>query len=223
MIGLAIPSLFTLAPTLTPRRSCRGAAGCAYWQPEMAAEQNLSDEELMERYRDGDAGAFDVIYGRHKGGLFRYMLRQCGNRGVAEELFQEVWMNLIRAREAYTVQAKFSTYLYRLAHNRLIDYYRAQAGGVPASFDDDYGPALESIAGRRGDDPAVAADARQQVQRLLQLIDALPESQREAFLLQQESDMSVEEIATATGVNRETAKSRLRYAIFKLRQGMQLD
>ena len=177
----------------------------------------------MERYRDGDAGAFDVVYGRHKGGLFRYMLRQCGNAGVAEELFQEVWMNLIRARETYTVQAKFSTYLYRLAHNRLIDYYRSQAGGVPASFDDDDGPALESIAGRRGDDPATAADGRQQAQRLLQLIGALPEAQREAFLLQQESDMSVEEIAVATGVNRETAKSRLRYAIFKLRQGMQID
>src|SRR5262245_10651143 len=119
----------------------------------MAVEQNPSDEELMERYRDGDAGAFDVIYGRHKGGLFRYMLRQCANRGVAEELFQEVWMNLIRARDAYTVQARFSTYLYRLAHNRLIDHYRSQAGGVPASFDDDNGPELESIAGRRGDDP----------------------------------------------------------------------
>src|SRR5450759_113388 len=114
-----------------------------------------------------------------------------------------------------TVLAKFSTYLYRLAHNRLIDYYRSQAGGVPASFDDDNGPALESIAGRRGDDPAVAADARQQAQRLLQLIDALPEAQREAFLLQQESDMSIEEIAQAAGVSRETAQRRLRLAIAK--------
>jgi len=90
-----------------------------------------------------------------------------------------------------------------------------------ASFDDEDGPALESVAGRRGDDPAVAADARQQAQRLLQLIDELPEAQREAFLLQQESDMSVEEIALATGVNRETAKSRLRYAISKLRKGIE--
>jgi len=187
----------------------------------MDAESNLSDEALMERYRDGDAGSFDVIYGGHKGGLFRYMLRQCGNRGVAEELFQEVWMNLIRARGNYTVQAKFSTYLYRLAHNRMIDHYRSQAGGVPVSFDDDDGAALESIAGHRGDDPAVAADGLQQAGRLLELVQALPEAQREAFLLQQESDMSVEEIAQATGVNRETAKSRLRYALTKLRQGME--
>lgn len=129
-------------------------------------------------------------------------------------------MNLIRARAAYTVQAKFTTYLYRLAHNRLIDHYRAQAGGVPMSFDDVDGPALDGIAGGRNDDPAITADARQQAQRLLQLIDALPQAQREAFLLQQESDMSIEEIAEATGVSRETAKSRLRYAIARLRQGM---
>ena len=129
-------------------------------------------------------------------------------------------MNLIRARAAYTVQAKFTTYLYRLAHNRLIDHYRAQAGGVPASFDDADGPALDDIEGRRADDPAVSADVRQQAQRMLQMIDALPKAQREAFLLQQESDMSIEEIAQATGVSRETAKSRLRYAIAKLRLGM---
>jgi RNA polymerase sigma-70 factor (ECF subfamily) len=184
-------------------------------------EHDLSDEELMERYRDGDAAAFDVIYGRHRGGLFRYMLRQCGNRGVAEELFQEVWMNLVRARASYTVQARFSTYLYRLAHNRLVEYYRSQPGAAVAVTDED--AALESTAGARGDDPAVAADARQQAQRLLQLLDELPQAQREAFLLQQEGDMSVEEIAAATGVNLETAKSRLRYALAKLRRGMRLD
>lgn len=132
-------------------------------------------------------------------------------------------MNLIRARAAYTVQAKFSTYLYRLAHNRMIDHYRAQAGGVPVSFDDENGPLFEAIVGRRGDDPAVSVDARQQAQRLLRLITNLPDAQREAFLLQQESDMSVEQIAEATGVARETAKSRLRYAIAKLRVGMELD
>jgi RNA polymerase sigma-70 factor (ECF subfamily) len=180
----------------------------------------VSDEQLMERYRDGEAGAFDLLYARHKGGLFRYLLRQCGSRGIAEELFQEVWMNLIRARDTYLVRAKFTTYLYCLAHNRLIDHYRLQAGGVPASFDAEDGPVLDDVAGGRADNPALRAEVRQQLQRLLQLVEALPVPQREAFLLQQESDMSVEEIAQTTGVSRETAKSRLRYAIAKLRQGM---
>ncbi len=175
----------------------------------------------MERYRDGDAAAFDVLYGRHKGGVFRYLQRQCGNRGIAEELFQDVWMNLIRARSGYSVQAKFTTYLYKLAHNRLIDHYRAHSGNVPASFDEAGGPAMDDVAAPRHADPMVSADVRQQAQRMLQLIESLPAAQREAFLLQQESDMSVEEIAQATGVNRETAKSRLRYAVAKLREGMQ--
>jgi len=63
----------------------------------------VSDEQLMLAYRDGDAGAFDTLYRRHKGPVYRYMLRQCRNAGVADELFQDVWMNLIRAREGYTV------------------------------------------------------------------------------------------------------------------------
>jgi RNA polymerase sigma-70 factor (ECF subfamily) len=187
----------------------------------MPPNPNPSDEELMERYRDGDAAAFDVLYGRHKGGVFRYLVRQCGNRGTAEELFQDVWMNLVRARLTYTVQAKFTTYLYRVAHNRLIDHYRAHAGGALASFDADDGAQLDEVPAARGADPAVQADVKQQAQRLLQLIDELPAAQREAFLLQQESDMSIEDIAQATGVSRETAKSRLRYAVVKLREGMQ--
>ncbi len=187
----------------------------------MPADSLTGDEELMERYRDGDAGAFNMLYGRHKGGVFRFMLRQCSDRGIAEELFQDVWMNLIRARATYTVTAKFTTWLYRLAHNRLIDHYRTRAGGVPLSFDAEDGPALDNIPAPRGDDPAVSADIKQQAARLLQLLGELPEAQREAFLLQQESDMSIEDIAQATGVNRETAKSRLRYALARLRAGMQ--
>jgi RNA polymerase sigma factor (sigma-70 family) len=129
-------------------------------------------------------------------------------------------MNLIRARDAYTVQAKFTTYLYRLAHNRLIDHYRAQGTNVSISFDAEGGPDIDSIADGRGVDPADSVNSREQAAQLLRLIGALPEAQREAFLLQQEADMSVEEIAQATGVSRETAKSRLRYALAKLREGM---
>lgn len=186
----------------------------------MDASAAASDEQLMLAYRDGDAGAFDTLYLRHKGPVYRYMLRQCRDAGVADELFQDVWMNLIRARDSYTVQAKFTTYIYTLAHNRLIDHYRSRSGGVPVSYDADDGPVLDDVAAAPGADPAVSADVRQQAGRLLQLIGELPESQREAFLLQQESDMSVEDIAQATGVSRETAKSRLRYALARLRAGM---
>jgi RNA polymerase sigma-70 factor (ECF subfamily) len=186
----------------------------------MPGRAESSDEELMLGYRDGDAGAFDSLYARHKGGLYRYLLRQCRDAAVAEELFQDVWTNLIRARAGYTVQAKFTTYLYRLAHNRLIDHYRKHAGVTVVSFDDEDGAEVLDLPDHREPPAADALDTRRQAARLLELIAALPEAQREAFLLQQEAGMSVEEIARATGVTRETAKSRLRYALARLRRGM---
>jgi len=174
----------------------------------------------MLLYRDGDAGAFDALYARHKGGLYRYLLRQCREAAAAEELFQDVWMNLARARAGYTIQAKFTTYLYRLAHNRLIDHYRKHRHAAMVSFDDEDGEAMAELPDGRERPADDALDAKRQAERLMALIAGLPEAQREAFLLQQEGDMSVEEIAQATGVNRETAKSRLRYAMARLRQGM---
>lgn len=182
----------------------------------------VSDEQLMLAYRDGDAGAFDTLYRRHKGPVYRYMLRQCCNAGVADELFQDVWMNLIRAREGYTVQAKFTTYIYKLAHNRLIDHYRKHGQAAMVSFDDDSeeAPIIAEPQAAPRDEPEKHLDIKQQAAQLLQLLDALPESQREAFVMQYEGGMSVEEIADATGVTRETAKSRLRYAMSKIRQGL---
>lgn len=179
------------------------------------------DEELMNRYRDGDAHAFEVLYTRHKGPLYRYLLRQCGAAALAEELFQDVWMKLIRARERYEARAKFTTWLYTLAHHRVIDHYRRQAAGVPISYDDDPDdPLIEQVPDSEVREPDNELDRRRLGQRLLEQIAALPEAQREAFLLREESGLSLEQIAEVTGVNTETAKSRLRYALTKLRQGL---
>jgi RNA polymerase sigma-70 factor (ECF subfamily) len=177
-----------------------------------------SDEELMLGYRDGDAAAFEALYGRYKGSLYRYLLRQCRVAAVAEELFQDVWLNLVRARERYEVKAKFATYLFHLAHNRLIDYYRRQAAGLPLSYSDD--AALEELPDSRQVAPETRLDLKRQAARLKQLIGDLPEAQREAFLLHEEAGLSLEEIAGVTGVNAETAKSRLRYAVAKLKRGL---
>ena len=156
----------------------------------MPAPAATTDEDLMLAYAAGDAAAFDALYARHKGGVYRYLLRQCRQGGVADELFQDVWMNLIRARASYAPTAKFTTWLYRLAHNRLIDHYRASAHLTLVSADDE--AHVDAIA-------------------------ALPPAQREAFLLQQEGGLSLAEIAELTGVGTETVKSRLRYALAKLR------
>lgn len=183
-----------------------------------------SDEELMLAYGNGDLKAFEIIYRRHSGGLFRYLMRQCGNAGDAQELFQDVWTNLIRARERYEVRAKFSTYLYRLAHNRVIDHYRRRAHNViykaanPGTHDDD------SELNEFPQDGALQIEdqlhLKRLTSRLLELLARLPPMQREAFLLREEGGFSLEEIAEVTGVNPETAKSRLRYAVAKLRRGL---
>ena len=181
-----------------------------------------SDETLMLLYQAGDAAAFDRLYARHRTGLFRFITRQCHVRGHAEELFQEVWMNLIKAREHYRVEAQFRTYLYTLAHNKLMDYFRRHAHADLALFehDGDAEPAVSKISASRVDEPHVRFEAHAQGEAILRLLQKLPSPQREAFLLHHEGDMEVAEIAQAVGISFEAAKSRLRYAIAKLRAGL---
>ena len=172
----------------------------------------------MLAYAAGDVAAFDALYARHKGGVYRYLLRQCRQNGVADELFQDVWMNLIRARSSYAPTAKFTTWLYRLAHNRLIDHYRASGHLTLVSADDEaHADAIAALPGARSDDPRVRAENRELGERLRAAVAALPPAQRETFLLQQEGGLSLAEIAAVTGVGTETVKSRLRYAVAKLR------
>jgi RNA polymerase sigma-70 factor (ECF subfamily) len=183
-------------------------------------DQDTSDEALMLRYRDGDAQAFDELYSRHRGGLFRFILRQCSLRSQAEEIFQDVWMKLVQSRKRYEVAAKFRTYLYTIAHRRLIDFYRSHASEVYLSYAEGEEDPIAEIAASRVDEPHVQAESREQGARLLRLLQTLSAPQREAFLLSEESGLTLEEIAAATGVSFEAVKSRLRYAVAKLRAGL---
>jgi RNA polymerase sigma-70 factor, ECF subfamily len=183
--------------------------------------EDLADEQLMEAYRDGDARAFDVLYRRHKGGLYRYLVRLCKHPGVAEELFQDVWSNLIRSRERYQASAKFATFLYQIAHNRAIDHLRRkpELALVQDDPEDDDPPEAAIVADPAGQ-PEAMVERMRLAETLIEQIDGLPAPQREAFLLREEAGLSLEEIAAATGVSAETAKSRLRYAVAKLRDGL---
>lgn len=186
--------------------------------PGAMSAPDLSDEELMLRYQAGDAEAFTFLYQRHKGGVYRYLLRQCGIAGAAEEMMQDIWLNIVRTRAQYTPSAKFATYLYCLAHNRLIDHYRSQGKVVWFNGQDEDDDPFDGIAASAIEQPEVRAMAQEIGKRLNEAIAQLPLVQREAFLLQQESGLSVEEIAQLTQVTFETAKSRLRYASAKLRE-----
>jgi RNA polymerase sigma factor (sigma-70 family) len=178
----------------------------------------VSDEKLMLAYAGGDAVAFEALYGRHKGALYRFVLRSVRASGEAEELFQDVWMRVIEARGRYAPQAKFSTWLYTIAHNRLVDHWRAR-GLALVSLDDEEGGVQEPTAGPDAE-PERNLQARQTLGRVAAAIAALPLAQREAFLLHQEGGLTAAEIAAATGTHEEAAKSRLRYAMNKLREAI---
>jgi RNA polymerase sigma-70 factor (ECF subfamily) len=182
--------------------------------PVMAGE--LDDRDLMSRYRDGDAAAFETLYARHKGPLYRYYLRQGCNEAIAAELFQDVWMKLIRARRNYQPTARFTTYMYQIAHNCLIEHYRRAGRSIDAFADG--GIDVEDMPGADCDGPERGAETLQRGERIRAALNALPDEQREAFVLREEGGLSLADIAAATGVAGETAKSRLRYAVSKLRR-----
>ena len=175
------------------------------------------DRDLMLRYASGDAGAFDQLYHRHKGPLYRYLVRHTGNGANAEEVFQETWTKVIRARERYRPTAKFSTWLYRIARNCFIDYIRRQGRNALDAAGATEPDTLDSA----NPGPGRAAELSETAARIAGALAALPGEQREAFLLREEGGFSLEEIGSITGVGRETVKSRLRYALAKLRAALE--
>ncbi|SFV16868.1 sigma-70 family RNA polymerase sigma factor [Pseudoduganella namucuonensis] len=170
-----------------------------------------SDEVLMLRYREGDLSAFEELYRRHSGGLYRFLAWRSPRRDWVDEIAQDSWTGLHQARAQYQPQASFRTYLYQIARNRLTDLLRQpQALVADGSALDPPEPA------RQGADAEL--EARQRDRALHAAIHALPAEQKEALILQQFSGMSLEEIAALVAAPVETVKSRLRYAMRKLRE-----
>ena len=177
------------------------------------AEQGPDDAELMLRDRDGDVGAFESLYRRYNDRLYRYLLRLCRDRHAAEDLYQEVWSKVIKARLRYRPTAKFATYLYRIAHNCFVDSVRRNRRYAPHTADPE---AIVDCARS----PEEWTEISLMRTRMLDALDELPEEQRDAFLLHEEAAIGLDDIASITGVNRETAKSRLRYANKKLKAAL---
>jgi RNA polymerase sigma-70 factor (ECF subfamily) len=176
-----------------------------------------ADVDLMLRYRDGDAAAFAHLYSHHKGPLYRYLLRQVRNAGAAADLFQEVWSRVIANRTRYEPRAKFATFLFHIAHNCTIDFFRRDSNSRDALQAVDAEMHLRDAEAPEYQRPDRLAEFMEQQSALLAAVAALPHEQREAFLLHEETGLSIEEIARVTNVPAETAKSRLRYAVRKLK------
>jgi RNA polymerase sigma-70 factor (ECF subfamily) len=183
-----------------------------------------SDEQLMLRYREGDLLAFRELYGRHRLGLYRFISWRSPRAEWVDEIVQDAWASLHHARSRYRPDASFRTYLFQIARNRLFDLLRQHqhvlAAELGAGTD---GRDLFDVLADAAQDviaPDTALEQRQRAVSLHSAIAALPGEQREALVLQQFSGMSVDEIAQLSSVPVETVKSRLRYAMRKLRQNL---
>jgi RNA polymerase sigma-70 factor (ECF subfamily) len=177
------------------------------------------DADLMLRYREGDLQAFDALYQRHRGALYRYVLRQCRDREAAADLFQDVWGRLISNRGRYEPRARFTTYLFHIAHNCCIDYFRRQSA-QRVNVTDAMEEREDLLASPRHERPDAELSRIQLEHAFRAALAALPAEQREVFLLHEEAGLNLDEIAYVTGVGMETAKSRLRYALVKLRSAL---
>ena len=176
----------------------------------------------MQSYAAGQAAAFEQLYSRHRLRMWRYFYRNTGDGALADDLAQDLWFALVDNAARYEVRSKFTTWLFTMAHHRLVDHWRRQRPGISLSADTEESMRLaDSLFAASGFEPDHQLDRQLMAQALLAALAQLPTEQRECFLLQVEADMTVAEIAQATGVAEETAKSRLRYARAKLRAALE--
>ena len=189
-----------------------------------ALRDERSNEDLMGAFRDGDVRAFELLVLRHRRGLYNFVLRSVHNRGRAEELLQDVFVRVVRSKNRYQRTAKFTTWIYTIARNLCVDESRRQRfrrtvplEGKRRGKDGDEGPS--PLDSREAENVATdeAADAPTLRRRLEAAVDRLPDEQREVFLMRQVAGLSFKEIGETVGAPENTVKSRMRYALDKLR------
>jgi len=174
--------------------------------------RELGDEVLMKAYANGDMAAFECLYERHRGPLYRYILRQAGDTSTANDLYQGSWEKIIRARGSYSASAPFKAWMYRIARNHVVDHFRRSRPTrdlSPHTLQADDPEPEQVLIGEQASACLTAA------------VKELPTEQREVLLLKLEAGLDLGTIAEITGVSRETAKSRLRYAVGKLKKALE--
>ena len=184
----------------------------------------ITDEDLMRKFCAGDSKAFHILYMRHEKPLYRYLRRVLGVGLVAQvdEVFQDTWMRLVDARDSWQPRdgVAFKTWLYTLAHHRAVDILRKSGREVSADdgwSDDDSETAWQLWPASIAEQPEQQAFWRKAGQQLLHCLEGLPAMQRAAFLLHHEDGLSLDEMTQVLNAEFETVKSRLRYALSKLR------
>ncbi|MCB1623892.1 MAG: RNA polymerase sigma factor [Pseudomonadales bacterium] len=182
-------------------------------------DDSCDDAQLMLDYASGNAHAFELLYARHRAPLYRYLMRHARDPELANDLFQDVWGRVIANRSRYEPRAKFQTFLFTLAHNCFIDHCR-RTSARPRGTSIDATDTADVLEGPENLRPDVELERADDKARYRAALATLPPEQRDVFLLHEESALSVEEIAKVVGIGTETAKSRLRYAVNKLKRAM---
>ncbi|HSN82953.1 MAG TPA: RNA polymerase sigma factor [Polyangiales bacterium] len=181
----------------------------------------LSDEALLAAYRRGDTSAFEALLARYRHPLFNFVLRFVRDRGPAEELYQDTWLKVIERCDDFRGDSKFSTWLYTIARNLCVDHQRKMRFRAHASLEAP-NPGPSPSVGERAANPGPSTEqlaaARRTGDRIVQAVQALPDEQREVFLLRQIQALAFHEIAEIVGVPANTVKSRMRYALERLRR-----
>ena len=191
-----------------------------------ADKQN--DEELMLLYQKGDERAFEVLYWRHQRGIFNFISHFIGESGnQAEELLQDVFLKVVKASKRYEPSAKFTTWLYQIARNGCIDHFRKmkhrKTTSLAQPIDSEEEMVLESTIAGTDPSPEKAARISEVAQVLEEAIAALPEDQKEVFLMREDLNLSFAEISELIGCPVNTAKSRMRYALEHLRKTLKRE
>lgn len=188
--------------------------------------EKLADEKLMARFQKGRLRAFEILFGRHRDGIFRFLLRFTRNRETAEDLLQEVFLRVVAKKDSFQQRSKFTTWLYTIARNLCIDHLRKMRHRNAASLDQPCRPGAESEVTLmdRIDSKAVPPDRKaHQIdlrQRIARAVEELRPEQREVFLMREESGLPFDEIATIVDAPLNTVKSRMRYALQNLKNNL---
>jgi RNA polymerase sigma-70 factor (ECF subfamily) len=185
-----------------------------------------TDEQLMQAYREGNPRAFEVLLARHERKVWNFLRRSVGDPTAAEDLLQEVFLRVIKAQAEWKGEAKFTTWVYAIARNLCIDHARravhrdARSLDAPTRANDETSETLhDRVADGARDAEGLASDGQVRA-RVDQAVAALPPDQREVFLLREVMDLPFAEIAAVVGAPEPTVKSRMRYALERLREAL---
>ena len=185
--------------------------------------QERSDEELLAAYQHGDVGAFELLLRRHRAPLYTFLLRMLGDKARAEDLAQETFLRIVKGAQQWEHRARFQTWLFTIARNLCADQGRRQrfrrTDSLDAEGPDGESPLVDSLAAT-DPGPARGAESARLRPILARALLGLPADQREVFLLREQAGLAFKEIASLTGANENTVKSRMRYALLALRKAL---